>query len=589
MVRNVARDARRARREQQRRTRKTALRAERRGRLVPPTLAGYREAVANDGADALAGALIARHHRRLERLDEVASLTQVAALPTLTGYFQFDAALRRLQPGRIRLPVSMGTNWLDELGWGLDSVAAATRLAMCLQVVGATVIARTQLERWSTNLGDNIGADQQPGEDTGEWMNRIWSTPGAQRIHVCYRGDSPQPGRTVHLRRQLEAGSCFVEMSELMHGRGRLTELVWWESVEFEEPLSVELRHLDALTDALVLSVHRIALGLATAASQIGDLETATRLRTTAIVGPASAQLRPLVPYLRPLEMPLVASEQNMIEFAMAGGHYDRGVQQSLDGVPPDFPAEGAPALAFAERRGRAFMLARAALQHERERFGESVNDASLMRVSIEAIFAVEMAALLARWLCDRGDTSAPTSFALCSSALRSATWLWLEDDERSMGCLRALIEHIARLRTLRTKPSAAAKLDARPETTPRDWIEACGWRRLGILLRALGEYAHGAEPAHWDGAAGALVALNRNPDRTLAEQTGRTNALIDLIAMLDGECAAWLGLVDAAVAAAFWQIIRLTPDQVERGIEARLQHAWLNRAHVIRSAATDP
>ncbi len=89
------------------------------------------------------------------------------------------------------------------------------------------------------------------------------------------------------------------------------------------------------------------------------------------------------------------------------------------------------------------------------------------------------------------------------------------------------------------------------------------------------------------DGAAKVLVALNPNPDRELAEQTGRTNALVDLIIMLDGECAAWLPTIDTTVATAFWKIIRLNQTQVDHGMETRLQHAWLNRGHVIRPTPT--
>jgi hypothetical protein len=188
------------------------------------------------------------------------------------------------------------------------------------------------------------------------------------------------------------------------------------------------------------------------------------------------------------------------------------------------------------------------------------------------------------RWLRERGILSASTSFALASSALRSASWLWLEDDERAMGCLRVLIEHTARLRTLRTKPNAAAKLDARTTTTPRDWIEACGWRRLRVLLRALGEYAHGADLGHLDGAADVLIALNPHPDRAIAEKSGRSNTLVDLIAMLDSECAAWLSTLDPTLSEAFWKLVRLDQQRFDRGMHVRLERAWREHPRQPRS-----
>jgi hypothetical protein len=381
-----------------------------------------------------------------------------------------------------------------------------------MQIVGASVITRTQLERWSTNLGDNIGADQEPGEDTAAWMDRIWRTRSAQHIPHVRQSDSAQQTVIAALPRHIDAGSSFRTMSELLHGRGPLTELVWWESVAFDEPLdSMHIQPTDALTDALTLCVHRIQLGLSTALWHADHQDYAKDVASAPIIAPSSSELRPLLPYIRPIEMPLVRDPSKFVDVVAAGGDYDDGLRQFISGGTPRFPPELAPALAFAERRARACMLAHAALAREQAHFGE-LEDASLMKTSINTIFAVEMSALLARWLREHGTLSASTSFALASSALRSASWLWLEDNERSMGCLRVLIEHTARLRTLRTKPNTAAKLNARTTTTPRDWIEACGWRRLRVLLRALGEYAHGADLGHLDGAAEVLIALNPHP-----------------------------------------------------------------------------
>ena len=107
--------------------------------------------------------------------------------------------------------------------------------------------------------------------------------------------------------------------------------------------------------------------------------------------------------------------------------------------------------------------------------------------------------------------------------------------------------------------------------------------RRLGVLLRALGEYVHGADPNLWEKARDVLVALNPNPDKDIAKMSGRTNALVDLIIMLDGECAAWLETIDTTLAGAFWKVVRLTQDRVDAGMESRLQLAWLHRGTVIR------
>jgi hypothetical protein len=99
--------------------------------------------------------------------------------------------------------------------------------------------------------------------------------------------------------------------------------------------------------------------------------------------------------------------------------------------------------------------------------------------LATEAVLAGEMAAVLAQWLRQEpGKRSAADAFAACASALRSAQWLWLEDDDRGMGCLRCVIEQVARARTWRVKPDRAAKVEASSKSTPPRldrgrWLEA--------------------------------------------------------------------------------------------------------------------
>jgi hypothetical protein len=62
-MRSAARETRRKRRAQERLQRKIAEQAQRRGRAVPPTVEGFRQAITSGGYDAMAEALIARQRR----------------------------------------------------------------------------------------------------------------------------------------------------------------------------------------------------------------------------------------------------------------------------------------------------------------------------------------------------------------------------------------------------------------------------------------------------------------------------------------------------------------------------------------------
>lgn len=100
------------------------------------------------------------------------------------------------------------------------------------------------------------------------------------------------------------------------------------------------------------------------------------------------------------------------------------------------------------------------------------------------------------------------------------------------MATLRCTLEQAARLRTWHVKPTKAAALEANPATTPRDWLEGAGWRRLAALNRALSEFAHAHRGTRWDGARHLLTSLQINPDEATAPFTAR-GAAMDFVATL--------------------------------------------------------
>lgn len=582
-MRSPGREARRLRRAAERRDNKAGTKAELRGRTIPTTVEGFRQAIAIHGSGVIGNALISRNNQRQERLHNCLPKLQAAVLPTMTGFADFDMAIAQLQ-ALDNDPDNHQSKWIEHLRWGLDSIATSNRFSLCMQMIGACVVARTQLERWSANAAFNIGCAQEVGESSVEFMRRVWEHEGTQSIRTWRSEMSADQPVAGPIARWIDAGGCFTDMSEVLHGRGPLMDIVWWESVDVNTPLSADVvAGLDTITDALFLCVHRVQAGLATAAEDAQKARLARRLWSLPIAGPLHGQFQRLDPFLWPVDLHILRNDKAIQHMCRPGTYYQGQVAAARRGGPFAIRDELGPALAFAERRTRALQRASAALKMEENLLGDQFDEDNFRGLTMQALLAAEMSAVLALWLRERSQFEPALALASCSTALRSAVWLWLEDDDRAMGCLRVLIEQMARARAWRVKPAAAAKLEARGETTPRDWIERCGWRRLGVLLRALGEFAHGANPSHWETARDVLVALNPNPDREIAQHSGRTNCVASLVVMLSAECEYWLADFDSVLAQAFWDVTGRNREELHAETETTMLRSWEHRALTTR------
>lgn len=562
--------ARTARRAAARAQRKDAARAERRGRQVPATVEGFNTALANRGYDGVAEALISRHNQRMERLQAAGESMQRCTFPVLSGYLPMQLVAEELGAHPGRMPSHSGSTWPDHLAWGLDSVAASVRLMLAMQPVGAAVLARTQLERWSSNLQFNSDLAQAPDEDSTAWLTRLWGSPGVPL--------APRPS-TV--------GNLFADLSEVLHGRGPLMPLVWLDVADITDlPSPEHLRLVDTLTDALVVSLTQLRSCLTTAVQEKDRPVLATTADAIRLIAPSLGWARDIDATVFPLIPSNFAGLDGQLG-ALATG-YAKTRYALRHGQEPEHPSEMWPLFAFGHQRYRALIAARRAFDHERDLLGESFGEHGIEELGAESVLSGEMAAMLAVWLRQRKTVPlAADAFATCASALRSAHWLWLEDDDRAMGCLRCVIEQLARARTWRLKPERAAKIEARQNATPRDWIEASGWRRLGLLSRALGEFAHGSTNADWARARDALVALQSDPQDELAQFTGRTHALTALIFMVSVECVAWTDTFSADLGKAYRDVIRINDDQANLAVEELLNRAWDARATQLRTAPT--
>ncbi|MFF0281781.1 hypothetical protein ACFYSW_15855 [Rhodococcus aetherivorans] len=557
-----------ARRAAERKLLKQAMRAELRGRRVTPTIEGFEAALLNRGHDGIAEALIARHNQRMQRMVDFGQILQTSGLPLLSSFIPLTVAATELGARYKRPPFSPGSTWPDHLSWGLDSIAAAVRLMLSLQPIGASIIARTQLERWSSNLEFNLNAPQLTGEDTVTWLNRIWSTTGVL------------PNPTVRV------GDIFGSLSELLHGRGSLLPLVWLDVADVTDPPTSEhLILLEEISNSLIVSLSRIQTCLATAAAEKKWDVLANTIAGLRLVSPAHGLLsnvRALLWPLNPTFFQLPSVKENL--GALAAGHL-RILSALKASKDPKEPFEAWPAFSLGAQRFRAYAVASIAYETERKKLGEISQEDGIERLSTEAVLAGEMAAILAMWLRDDPDrSSVANAFAVCASGLRSAEWLWLEDDPRAMGCLRCVVEQLARVRTWRLRPERALKIERNPNSTPRDWIEGAGWRRLTLLNRALGEFAHGSAGAKWHLALDALVALQKDAENDdIAQYTGRTHALEVTIFLLAVECAAWADTFSSKLGDAYRKVVRITDSQADRAIEDLLNHAWEKRGTPVR------
>jgi hypothetical protein len=129
-----------------------------------------------------------------------------------------------------------------------------------------------------------------------------------------------------------------------------------------------------------------------------------------------------------------------------------------------------------------------------------------------------------------------------------------------------------------------AAKLEARgSRASPRDWLEEAGWRRLSVLNRSLGEFAHASpRTARWSGAREVLVTLQ--PDDigpSPAVQTARGSALNDVAFAFGVEVMNATRELHAHLADSLATVLPYErEDESPQAIESWLARCWQHHAH---------
>lgn len=526
--------------EEEKRARRAASRAERRAASIGSSLDEYRHLASID-SKRVTEALISRHNKRMSRIGSLQGDLNGELMGVLVSAGSIDLSLRRLGASKHRMPSSYAGSWVDHVSWGADSAFQAARLAFSGQFAGACTILRTQLERWTENMAFNAELTHQQGESFGDFAARVWSTAN---MTYPYKADtalinaregsvrdtwederkSSNQGEVIAVGedRLVRPSELADGLSEILHGRGPWAELALWEAgrlLEGEDPLAQPAAKL--LGDAILLNLRQIRVCAATLASDAGNPGLARSLFSMPEILPAGT-VAPPPTSLMPL-IPSTGLAPDVIK-TLERGAYLHG--QVLIGRRPAgrlYRDDEWVFLSFLERRARAARGALKAFDAEREHLGDEFNLNGVSSKEFYLIMAAETAGLASNW---SPNKHAATALALSSSALRSAFWLWLEDDDRAMALLRVCLEQYARLRAWRTKPEKAEKLEEKGDATPRDWLNTAGLKRLLPFNRALGEFAHAKRNSKWDGARKLLTEIQVNASPETAIYTARGHAM---------------------------------------------------------------
>ena len=483
--------------------------AEERGRSIDPTLNAYEQLAIDHGKEGVAEALIARANRRWENARLGYGFAGALVIPHLSRVVAIDRTLAALglsydlEMDPIETaPASTGSSWLGHVRWGADSAVAAGRLLMLGQALGAAAILRQQTERWTKNRASTLGIDELEGESKADFIDRAWA--GAWE-------------------RRLSPGGVYAEVSELLHGRGSLLPALHWEAVDLLawDPQPDAIRASILLSELTTLTVQQTfacTLDLARRASA-PDLEEMLWAWPRAASPIPGEVMAALWPGLLPLT-PLALTAESSIPLLAADDTYT-GLLRAPLADEHDRPTLAA--LAFLSRRARANQAAVAMFREEERMVGHALDYGSLFGRETRYVQIGEIAALAGAWVGGaHGD-----ALVTASSAGRSAFHLWLEDDNRSMIATRSMVEAAARARTWRLKPAKATRLENNaPRTSPRDWMRAAGWSRLGLMIAALGEFSHLGPNSRWGGAIEALTVLQTDAGEDPPIHTARGEAV---------------------------------------------------------------
>ena len=522
---------------------RATLKAQRRARNIPPTVEAY-ERVAASGPTRFTETLIARHSTRIDNLDAVAQLSMDHCLGPLVSVCQLDAIFIRQghQLGQHSPPHE--SPWPTHLSWNVESTIAALRLMLVGQTIGAAIIVRQQLGRWTLLLARAGPVVQGRGEPIESFIARAW-TQRAMDMLGRYTFDVALADRFDDLDDHPRTTGAIDTDHEHVQIDGRalcpahvyhtLCELI--DAQHADQRVECQVVHdLDAepsptdtngpthiLVDALALCMIQMRLATVTTYVFSKDRET---MRKIPLVSPLPER-RPVqhpsqipLPVSKPVPTRMSPALVSLVdrEFAAFDAIADLGPLYTdyhtalADGhTAQRFTPQQLAELTFAAHRFSRLLVTTNARAQDREIADLRFKIHQHLTPASPHVLTAEFAALCALWNPSRPQIAAAAT--QISSTLLAGYWLWIEEDDRAMGILRCTLHRAARLRTWHVHPDAAQALQSRSATTPRRWITMAGWSKFRSLDRALFEFAHANRESRLDAAA--ILNDHRNdPDK---------------------------------------------------------------------------
>lgn len=473
------------------------------------------------------GALLTFSRRRFAAAGDTPALLPDQAWGSLALIPAADRV--RLLLGGTWDPRAAPTSWPHQLFLGVDDIVEVFWFLRSGLTVPAALITRRLLERWSLNVAHHFSLTQADDESAESFLTRIWRTHGAVQ----------------------DAGAWWAWLSELLHARpGDHT----FDS-EASRALSVvameNVPHHESIARIAELLLRHLRGGLALLAENTGDSESMRSL--TAV--PREILVREKFP-MSDAFIPLDYFETHCHrseELVAVAKRYRATVTDDKWELTTRIDLR-MTAEAFLERRGRAIESARGAFEVERRNLGDAFRPTDLAARMFRQSTIAEMAMQLATVT----DGIERDALIVAGQAAEGATHLWLEDSDYSLGCLRVLLEQVARLRVHRVKPHRAARLEALGAPPASRWVSEAGWQRLAVLLRSFNEYAHSGWRSRQRGAGKLLYAIRRESP---GGDTRRGSAVNSTFMLLAFELHDRLAEVSPAVATEFGRRITLVGD----------------------------
>jgi len=540
--------------------------AERRGRHVQPTVEEY-ERIAARGPARLIETLLGRHSTRIDNLPAALQLSVDRCLTHLLSVYELDTIYADRGASLAQLHPPHESPWPTHLAWSMESAVTAIRLMLVGQVVGAAIVLRQQLGRWTVLLAMAASSGRRPHEPIESFIARAWTQRAMRRlsrytadvaVHDKF-DDLGDEARTTglterdHEHVQIDDGRAMCPAS-VYH---RLCELIDVKQpgapVEWEALHNLDPEHLpadasgvaDALSDALALCIIQMRLTTAAVCEALGDPDRAAAIGTTSAPEgrlahcASETQLllrKSLVERLTPALVPLVRTE--LAAFA----HIDYAAKLYTDyhnllagrSHAQHCTRPELAKLAFAAHRYSRFLLTEAAHAQDLKQSDKHLQIQQHLNHLSPYVLTAEFAGLCARWNQSRSEIAAAAT--LISSTLRSGYWLWLEEDDRAMGILKCTLHQAARLRAWRLNADVARTLEVMSLTTPQDWMNAAGWTKFRSLDRALLEFAHANRDSRADAAEILLDDQHDDSGSAMSLRLARQTALDQVAALAASE-----------------------------------------------------